>query len=70
MALGHIEDGAMERICAKGQKRPYLVIEEDLLGLKALGLTRRSHGHRLKNLWVSSLILILMKVVNGNGGSG
>jgi hypothetical protein len=25
MALGHIEDGAMQRSCAKGQKRLYLV---------------------------------------------
>jgi hypothetical protein len=63
MDLGHIEDGVMERRCAKGQKRPYLVTEEELLGLKALGLTRRSHGHRLKHSWVSRLILILMKVV-------
>ena len=70
MALGHIEDGAMERSCAKGRKRSYLVIEEDLLGLEALGLTRRSCGHHLEHSWVSGLVLIPMKVVNGNGGRG
>jgi hypothetical protein len=68
MALGHIEDGAMERSCAKGRKRPYLVTEEDLLGLEASGLTRRSRGHRLKHSWVSGLILIPMKVVIEYGG--
>jgi hypothetical protein len=35
MALGHIEDGVMERSCAKGRKHPYLVTKEDLLGLEA-----------------------------------
>jgi hypothetical protein len=67
MALGHIEDGAMERSCAKGRKRLYLVTKEDMHGLEASGLTRRSHGHRLEHSWVSGLILIPMKVVNGNG---
>jgi hypothetical protein len=70
MALGHIEDGAMERSCAKGRKRPYLVTEEDLHGLEASGLTRRSRGHRLEHSWVSGLILIPMKVVIENGGGG
>jgi hypothetical protein len=70
MAPGHIEYGAMERSCAKGRKHPYLVTKEDLLGLEASGLTRRSHGHRLEHSWVSSLILILMKVVIENGGGG
>jgi hypothetical protein len=70
MALGHIEYGAMERSCAKGQKHPYLVTKEDLLGLEASRLTQRSHGHHLEHSWVSGLILIPMKVVNGNGGGG
>jgi hypothetical protein len=48
MALGHIEDGAMERSYAKGRKRLYLVTKEDLLGLEASGLTQRSRGHRLE----------------------
>jgi hypothetical protein len=64
MALGHIEDGAMERSCAKGRKHPYLVTEEDMLGLEASGLTRRSRGHRLEHSWVSGLVPIPMKVVN------
>jgi hypothetical protein len=68
MALGHIEDGAKERSCAKGQKHPYLVTEEDLLGLEASGLTQRSRGDRLKHSWVSELILIPMKVVIEDGG--
>jgi hypothetical protein len=70
MVLGHIEDGAMERSCAKGQKRSYLVTEEELLGLEASRLTRRSRGHHLKHSWVSGLILIPMKVViEDEGGS-
>jgi hypothetical protein len=59
----------MERSCAKGRKHPYLVTEEDLLGLEASGLTRRSHGHHLEHSWVSGLILILMKVVNEMGAT-
>jgi hypothetical protein len=70
MALGHIEYGAMERSCAKGRKRLYLVTEEDLLGLEVSGLTRRSRGHHLEHSWVSGLILIPMKVVIENGGGG
>jgi hypothetical protein len=50
-------------------KAPVLVTEEDLHGLEASGLTRRSRGHRLEHSWVSGLVLIPMKVVNGNGGS-
>jgi hypothetical protein len=51
-------------------KASVLFIEEDMPGLKASGLTGRSHGHRLGHSWVSGLILIPMKVVNGNGEGG
>jgi hypothetical protein len=70
MALGRLEDGAMERSCAKGRKHSYLVTEEDILGLEASILTRRIRGHHLEHSWVSCLILIPMKVVNGNWGGG
>jgi hypothetical protein len=70
MNLGHIEDGAMERSCAKGRKHLYLVTEQDFLGLEVSGLNRRSRVHRLEHSWVSGLILIPMKVVIENGGGG
>jgi hypothetical protein len=54
-------------------ERPKVLVlftEKDMHGLEALGLTRRSRQHRLEYSWVSCLVLILMKVVNENGGGG
>ena len=51
-------------------KAPVLVTEEDMHGLKTLRLTWRSCRHCLEHSWVSSLIPILMKEVNGNGSGG
>jgi hypothetical protein len=51
-------------------KAPISVTEEDLHGLEASGLTRSSRGHRLEHSWVSGLVPIPMKVVNGNDGGG
>jgi hypothetical protein len=48
-----------------------LVIEGDLCGLKASGLTLRSREHLLEHSWVSGLISISIEVVNiENGGGG
>jgi hypothetical protein len=47
-----------------------LVTKEDLDGLEALRLTRRSCGNYLEHSWVSGFSPSLMKVVNGNGEGG
>jgi hypothetical protein len=65
-----------EVTCNNGEdlcERPKVLVlftKKYMHGLEVSKLTWQSCEHQLEHSWVSGLVVILMKVVNENGGGG